>query len=871
MRTSPNTAMAAAPGTQYSGLANLMAMQGSEGDNTLVHMSKSELPYLNNLARAAGHPQGLPVNPKTGLPEANILKSILPIAGTILGTMFLGPGIGTAIGSQIGGAALGAGLGSFGGSLLAGRSLKDAAIGGLISGGLSGLSAGMFGGEAAGLGDTVTQGTAGAANQATVGAGLEGFAEAATPGAIGSNAGFTQAAGIAAPVGMSNLANPALSSIATPSTGAGVGVDFGSSLPSKAVQMASVPTYSPTSLASVAAPPVAMPTAIPNAQYVKALQAKDLVNKDFGVGDLAEGFKPNQSSLDLVQGMDKPAYLSRIQQYNPKLGLDRMDFLKTQFKPAATQAGVMLGIDALTEQGAFEPIDYSGYPTGEENKVSPLPLRGLKFESERTGAFPTTTAQALAFAQPGGAPRQRFFNQRFTIPARTGGGVAALISKGPQPFQEGGLTALEVALSDGDGSGTGTGPGGTAPSSSTTEADTGFGFGIGQGTNSGIDSANAANTAASVAGLGLGVPGLGQVASGLAQAGQYASIPEAQKGSLQFSFPSLFGLAPTIAQQHTNLTTQRELDIDPAAEEEAEAQASFNAAMGLASLAMAAEEAPEDIAAVAEVAEAAEAASAPGGGESTGGGHDIGGGGSFGGDDTGPDSSGDGSPSDTGDDPGGPFQQGGYLGAIEMASGGDLKDIMGFLSPAYGLGRAVKKEGLEGLMAHLSPAFAMSQGKLPMGLDNLMGSKAPAPAPAARSTEAPVQAGPAPTIDELEELQNVAVMQQVLAGQPVEAQMGGLVSTFAMGGMPSPYFEGRVVGPGDGMSDSIPFSIEGEQPAILSRDEYVLPADIVSMMGNGSSDAGAGKIDSFINDFRVQKYGRGEQPPETNKGLSSIG
>ena len=113
-------------------------------------------------------------------------------------------------------------------------------------------------------------------------------------------------------------------------------------------------------------------------------------------------------------------------------------------------------------------------------------------------------------------------------------------------------------------------------------------------------------------------------------------------------------------------------------------------------------------------------------------------------------------------------------------------------------------------------------------------------------------------------------LQSLLVGQPMEAQRGGLVSAFAMGGMPSPYFEGRVVGPGDGMSDSIPFSIEGQQPAILSRDEYVLPADIVSMMGNGSSDAGAGKIDSFINDFRMQKYGRGEQPPETNKGLSSI-
>ena len=221
---------------------------------------------------------------------------------------------------------------------------------------------------------------------------------------------------------------------------------------------------------------------------------------------------------------------------------------------------------------------------------------------------------------------------------------------------------------------------------------------------------------------------------------------------------------------------------------------------------------------------------------------------------------------------GGSLTQG--RGIVGMASGGDLKDVLSFMSPAYGLGRSMKKDGVEGLLSFMSPAFALSGGKLPAGLDNLLGgsSEAQASAPAAvRSAEVPVEASPAPTIGELEEMQNIAVMQQVLAGQPVEAQMGGLVSAFAMGGVPSPYFEGRVMGAGDGMSDSIPFSIEGQQPAILSRDEYVLPADIVSMMGNGSSDAGAGKIDSFINDFRVQKYGRGEQPPETNKGLSSIG
>ena len=123
--------------------------------------------------------------------------------------------------------------------------------------------------------------------------------------------------------------------------------------------------------------------------------------------------------------MSKPSFLSFPKGYNPELGLDRFDFLKTQLKPATTLGAVGIGADALLERGAFEPIDYSSYPTGEENKVSPLPLRGLKFESERTGAFPTTTAQALAFAQPGGN-RQRFFNQNFVLPAKTGGGLEDL-------------------------------------------------------------------------------------------------------------------------------------------------------------------------------------------------------------------------------------------------------------------------------------------------------------------------------------------------------------------------------------------------------------------------------------------------------------
>jgi hypothetical protein len=73
------------------------------------------------------------------------------------------------------------------------------------------------------------------------------------------------------------------------------------------------------------------------------------------------------------------------------------------------------------------------------------------------------------------------------------------------------------------------------------------------------------------------------------------------------------------------------------------------------------------------------------------------------------------------------------------------------------------------------------------------------------------------------------------------------------------YFEGMVKGDGDGMSDEIPFSIEGKQPALLSRDEYVIPADVVSALGNGSSNAGADMLDKFMTDVREKTMGRERQ------------
>jgi hypothetical protein len=63
---------------------------------------------------------------------------------------------------------------------------------------------------------------------------------------------------------------------------------------------------------------------------------------------------------------------------------------------------------------------------------------------------------------------------------------------------------------------------------------------------------------------------------------------------------------------------------------------------------------------------------------------------------------------------------------------------------------------------------------------------------------------------------------------------------------------GRLLkGPGDGVSDSIPASIGGRQPARLADGEFVIPARIVSELGNGSTDAGARKLYAMMD--RVQK------------------
>ncbi len=110
-------------------------------------------------------------------------------------------------------------------------------------------------------------------------------------------------------------------------------------------------------------------------------------------------------------------------------------------------------------------------------------------------------------------------------------------------------------------------------------------------------------------------------------------------------------------------------------------------------------------------------------------------------------------------------------------------------------------------------------------------------------------------------------------GGMIDFYAQGGIASLAYGGNPPPTgyanqsFEGMVPGVGTGMSDSVPFSIEGDQPALLSRDEYVLPADVVSQLGDGSSGAGSNMLDNFISKVRQIKYGNTQQPPPVGPQL----
>jgi hypothetical protein len=98
-------------------------------------------------------------------------------------------------------------------------------------------------------------------------------------------------------------------------------------------------------------------------------------------------------------------------------------------------------------------------------------------------------------------------------------------------------------------------------------------------------------------------------------------------------------------------------------------------------------------------------------------------------------------------------------------------------------------------------------------------------------------------------------IQQQAASQTIPAATGGLMNLA----------KGRYLnGATDGMADKIPANIEGSQPAALSHGEFVVPADVVSHLGNGNSEAGAQRLYDMMDRIRKARTGTTKQGKQIN-------
>ena len=95
-----------------------------------------------------------------------------------------------------------------------------------------------------------------------------------------------------------------------------------------------------------------------------------------------------------------------------------------------------------------------------------------------------------------------------------------------------------------------------------------------------------------------------------------------------------------------------------------------------------------------------------------------------------------------------------------------------------------------------------------------------------------------------------------------EEALEDLIERVNDGEFDQPREDNMIEGEGDGMDDKVPATLEGEQDVMLSDGEFVVPADVVSGIGNGSSDAGARELEDMMTRVRKLRTGKTEQPEQ---------
>ncbi len=97
----------------------------------------------------------------------------------------------------------------------------------------------------------------------------------------------------------------------------------------------------------------------------------------------------------------------------------------------------------------------------------------------------------------------------------------------------------------------------------------------------------------------------------------------------------------------------------------------------------------------------------------------------------------------------------------------------------------------------------------------------------------------------------ISLAQQSMQ-RPQQSALAGGITQLAAGGKVA-------IGPGGGLDDLIPTTIDGRQAAALSDGEFVIPADVVSMLGDGSSNAGSRRLYDLVRQIRHEKTGTSQQ------------
>ena len=213
------------------------------------------------------------------------------------------------------------------------------------------------------------------------------------------------------------------------------------------------------------------------------------------------------------------------------------------------------------------------------------------------------------------------------------------------------------------------------------------------------------------------------------------------------------------------------------------------------------------------------------------------------------------------------------LGGVATSTANTLNKVPSFLQPGntnnsnsgilQGLGVGQATRNLTVPTAPRSPAAPTptAPSRLSQSSPNFVGPRTPA-RPAAT-----------PMFGQLGGTQTVrrAMGGSILHAKDAMNPMGGapashygLASLEKGGATEDAPIEGYLDGPGDGMSDSIKATIDGKQPARLADGEFVIPADVVSGLGNGSSKAGAKVLYAMMDRVRQARTGNPKQGKEIN-------